>query len=107
MAPDYYFRKGDLTKITEIPQLIPLINSKPDAELIADLDATAAWAKSQGGDTGRLGIVGFCRGGRTAWVYSASNPNLKAGVAVLWLAGRPRGAEGHLAEEPDGSAPRT
>ena len=81
VAPDYYFRKGDLTKITEIPQLIPLINSKPDAELIADLDATAAWAKSQGGDTGRLGIVGFCRGGRTAWIYSASNPNLKAGVS--------------------------
>ena len=82
VAPDYYFRKGvDLTKITEIPQLLPLVNSKPDAELIADLDATVAWAKSQGGDTGRLGIIGFCRGGRTVWIYSASNPNLKAGVA--------------------------
>src|SRR5947208_5611200 len=46
VAPDYYFRKGvDLTKITEIPQLMPLVNSKPDAELIADLDATVAWAK--------------------------------------------------------------
>jgi carboxymethylenebutenolidase len=82
VAPDYYFRKGvDLTKITEIPQLMPLVNSKPDAELIADLDATVAWAKSQGGDTNRLGIMGFCRGGRTVWEYSASNPNLKAGVA--------------------------
>jgi carboxymethylenebutenolidase len=82
VAPDYYFRKGvDLTKITEIPQLMPLVNSKPDAELIADLDATAAWAKSQGGETNRLGIIGFCRGGRTVWEYSAANPNLKAGVA--------------------------
>src|ERR1051325_3723003 len=52
VAPDYYFRKGeDLTKITEIPKLLPIVNSKPDAELIADLDATAVWAKSQGGDT--------------------------------------------------------
>src|SRR6478752_815604 len=66
VAPDYYFRKGeDLTKITEIPKLLPIVNAKPDAELVADLDATVAWAQSQGGDTGRLGIVGFCRGGRT------------------------------------------
>ena len=81
VAPDYYFRKGDLTKVTEMPQLMPLVNSKPDAELISDLDATVEWAKTQGGDTGRLGILGFCRGGRTVWVYSATNPNVKAGVA--------------------------
>jgi carboxymethylenebutenolidase len=81
VAPDYYFRKGDLTKVTEIPQLMPLVNTKPDAELVSDLDATVAWAKSQGGNSGRLGIMGFCRGGRTVWVYSASNKDLKAGVA--------------------------
>ena len=82
IAPDYYFRRGvDLTKITEMPQLLPHVNSKPDAELLADLDATVAWAKSQGGDTARLGIMGFCRGGRTVWQYCAHNPDVKAGVA--------------------------
>jgi carboxymethylenebutenolidase len=82
VAPDYYFRKGeDLTKITEIPKLMPIVNAKPDAELFADLDATVAWAKSQGGNTGKLGIMGFCRGGRTVWEYSAHNAGLKAGVA--------------------------
>ena len=82
VAPDYYFRKGeDLTKITEIPKLMPIVNAKPDAELLSDLDATVAWAKSQGGDTARLGVMGFCRGGRTVWEYSAHNGNLKAGVA--------------------------
>jgi carboxymethylenebutenolidase len=82
IAPDYYFRKGeDLTKITEIPKLMPIVNAKPDAELFSDLDATVAWAKSQGGDTARLGVMGFCRGGRTVWEYSAHNGNLKAGVA--------------------------
>ena len=81
IAPDYYFRKGDLTKITNQPDLMPIVNSKPDAELNADLDATVAWAKAQGGDTTRLGIMGFCRGGRTVWIYSAHNPGLKAGVA--------------------------
>ena len=82
VAPDYYFRKGeDLTKITEIPKLMPIVNTKPDAELFSDLDATVAWAKSQGGNTNRLGIMGFCRGGRTVWEYAAHNKDLKAGVA--------------------------
>ena len=82
VAPDYYFRKGvDLTKITEIKDLLPIVNAKPDAELLSDLDATVAWAKSQGGDTTRLGIIGFCRGGRTVWEYAAHSSDLKAGVA--------------------------
>ncbi|MGH6707972.1 MAG: dienelactone hydrolase family protein [Bradyrhizobium sp.] len=82
IAPDYYFRKGtDLTKIADIPQLLPIVNSKPDGELLSDLDSTVAWAKSQGGDTSRLGIIGFCRGGRTVWEYSAHSPTLKAGAA--------------------------
>ncbi len=46
VAPDYYFRKGvDLSKITEIPQLLPIVNAKPDAELVTDLNATVEWAK--------------------------------------------------------------
>jgi carboxymethylenebutenolidase len=82
IAPDYYFRAGeDLTKITEMPKLMPIVNGKPDAELFADLDATVAWAKSQQGDTRRLGIIGFCRGGRTVWEYAAHNKGLRAGVS--------------------------
>jgi carboxymethylenebutenolidase len=82
IAPDYYFRAGiDLTKIDDIQKLLPIVNAKPDKELFADLDATVDWAKSQGGDTNRLGIMGFCRGGRTVWLYSTHNANLKAGVA--------------------------
>jgi carboxymethylenebutenolidase len=81
VAPDYYFRMGDLTKITDMPNLFPKVNSKTDAELFSDLDATVAWAKSQGGDGNRLGVMGFCRGGRNVWHYSTHNADLKAGVA--------------------------
>ena len=85
VAPNYYFRVEkngvDLTKITDIKQLFPYVNSKTDTELFSDLDATVDWAKSQHGDGNRLGIMGFCRGGRTVWHYSTHNPNLKAGVA--------------------------
>src|SRR5256714_3044810 len=55
VAPDYYFRKGDLTKVTNQPDLMPLVNSKPDAGLFSDLDATLAWATSQGGNTDAAG----------------------------------------------------
>jgi carboxymethylenebutenolidase len=85
IAPNYYFRAEtngvDLTKVDDPTKLFPIVNAKTDTELFADLDATVAWAKSQGGDTSRLGIIGFCRGGRTVWHYSTHNPNLKAGVA--------------------------
>ena len=81
IAPNYYYRKGDLAKVTDMKELIPLVNAKPDAELLSDLDATVAGARVQGGDTGRLGIIGFCRGGRTVWEYAAHSPALKAGVA--------------------------
>ncbi len=81
VAPDYYFRLGNLVSIREIGKLMPLVNTKPDGELIADLDATVRWAESQGGDKNRLGIIGFCRGGRTVWVYCASSSDVKAGVS--------------------------
>ena len=85
VAPNYYFRYEtngvDLTKIDDIQKLFPIVNAKTDTELFSDLDATVAWAKSQGGDANRLGIMGFCRGGRSVWHYSTHNPDLKAGVA--------------------------
>jgi carboxymethylenebutenolidase len=85
IAPNYYFRAEtngvDLSKIDDMQKLFPIVNTKTDTELFADLDATVAWAKSQGGDTSRLGITGFCRGGRNVWHYSTHNPNLRAGVA--------------------------
>jgi carboxymethylenebutenolidase len=81
VAPDYYFRLGDMTQTSDASELIAFVNNKPDHELFSDLDATVDWAKSQGGDTDRLGIIGFCRGGRTVWLYATHNSNLKAGVA--------------------------
>jgi len=81
VAPDYYFRMGDMSQIADRTELFKHVDSKTDTELFADLDATVAWAKSKGGDGNRLGIMGFCRGGRNVWHYSSHNPELKAGVA--------------------------
>jgi len=81
IAPELYARQGDPTKIAEIPKLISEIVAKvPDAQVMSDLDATAAWARSNGGG-GKLGITGFCWGGRTTLMYAAHNPQLAAAVA--------------------------
>lgn len=82
IAPSLFDRQGDVTQLPDIPSILPLVATVPDAQVMADLDATAAWAAaSGGGDVSRLGITGFCWGGRITWLYAAHNPKLKAGVA--------------------------
>jgi len=82
VATEYYGRLGDLSKMTDVPQIIrDVIAKAPDEQYMADLDATAAWAAAHGGDAGRVGVIGFCRGGRQTWLYAAYSPHLKAAVA--------------------------
>ena len=83
VAPELYARQGDVSKLTDFQEIISKVVSKvPDAQVMSDLDATAAWAKkSNKGNTDKLGVTGFCWGGRIVWLYAAHNPNLKAGVA--------------------------
>jgi carboxymethylenebutenolidase len=82
VAPELFVRQGDAKAPTEIAKLMSDIISKvPDEQVMGDLDATVAWAKANGGDTSRLGITGFCWGGRITWLYDAHNPAVKAGVA--------------------------
>jgi carboxymethylenebutenolidase len=82
IAPELFARQGDVSQMSSSSEIIKNVVSKvPDAQVMSDLDATVAWAGENKGDTSRLGITGFCWGGRTVWLYAAHNPNLKAGVA--------------------------
>ncbi len=82
VAPELYARQGDPAKYADIGKLISEVVSKVnDAQVMDDLDSTAAWAAKNGGDAGKLGVTGFCWGGRIVWMYAAHNPKLKAGVA--------------------------
>jgi carboxymethylenebutenolidase len=82
IAPELFVRHGDAQSYGEIAKLIAEVVSKAtDAQVIGDLDATVAWAGQQGAAADRLGITGFCWGGRITWLYAAHNPALKAGVA--------------------------
>ena len=82
IAPSLFERQGDVTKLPDIAAILPVVAKVPDAQVMSDLDATVAWAASSGGGSiSKLGISGFCWGGRITWLYAAHNPKLKPGVA--------------------------
>jgi carboxymethylenebutenolidase len=82
VAPELFARQGDVSNMTNIQEILEKVVPKvPDAQVMSDLDATAAWAAKHNGNGAKLGITGFCWGGRIVWLYAAHNPGLKAGVA--------------------------
>jgi len=82
IAPELFVRQGDAGSYGEIAKLMSEVIAKvPDAQVMGDLDASVAWARGQGADASKLGITGFCWGGRITWLYAAHNPAVKAGVA--------------------------
>lgn len=82
IAPALYAREGEVTSIQTSGELNRQIFSKiPDTQSMADLDSTVAWAKTNGGNTNKLSITGFCWGGRIVWLYAAHNKNVDAGAA--------------------------
>jgi carboxymethylenebutenolidase len=87
IAPEMFARQGDVSKLSDVQQILSQVVSKvPDAQVCADLDAAVAFAAaSKQADAMRVGLVGWCWGGRTAWIYAKHNPQLKAAVAYYGL----------------------
>jgi len=83
IAPELYARQGNVASITDVKEIFAKVVSKvPDAQVMSDLDSVVDFAKRSGsGDVARLGITGFCWGGRITWLYAAHSSALKAGVA--------------------------
>ncbi|WP_028601555.1 dienelactone hydrolase family protein [Ottowia thiooxydans] len=82
IAPELFVRQGDAQSYGEMAKLMSEVISKvPDAQVLGDLDAAVLWAAANGGNTDKLGVTGFCWGGRQTWLYAAHNPKVKAGVA--------------------------
>ena len=81
VAPELYARQGDPSTYNEIGKLIAeIVNKVPDEQVMADLDGAAKWAGANGGNPQKVGITGFCWGGRITWLYAAHGP-VQAGVA--------------------------
>jgi len=91
IAAELYARQGDVSKYSEIKDIISNVVSKvPDNQVLSDLDSTVDFARSTGkADVSRLGVTGFCWGGRATWLYAAHNPKVKAAVAWYGLLAEP------------------
>jgi carboxymethylenebutenolidase len=87
LAPELFARQGDVSKMTDIGAILSTVVAKvPDSQVNGDLDAAVAFATASGSaDAARLGLVGYCWGGRAAWVYAQYNPRLKAAVSYYGL----------------------
>jgi len=82
IAPELFVRQGDASAYTDMNLLIAeLVSKVPDAQVLNDLDACVSWAAAEGGDVARLGVTGFCWGGRVTWLFDAHNAAVKAAVA--------------------------
>jgi carboxymethylenebutenolidase len=98
VAPYLYAREGEVAGMTDVQELYgKVVSHVPDAQVMRDLDATVAWAATDGADSKRLAATGFCWGGRAVWLYAAHSAQLKAGAA--WY--------GRLAPPPTELQPKT
>lgn len=82
IAPELYARQGDVASLKSIDEIRAIVAKVPDEQVMSDLDACVEFAQKSGkGDVAKLGITGFCWGGRVVWLYAAHSKQLKAGVA--------------------------
>jgi carboxymethylenebutenolidase len=81
LAPDLFVRQGDAVHAEREVLMRDIVGKTPDAQVLSDLDAVVAWARQNNGNIDKLGITGFCWGGRITWLYASHNPKVKAGVA--------------------------
>ena len=83
---DPFFRTGDLSKLTEIKEVLAGANKLDDKTMLSDLDSLVAMLdKNAKVNSAKLGITGMCRGGRTVWMYASHSKKMKAGVS--WYGG--------------------
>jgi carboxymethylenebutenolidase len=85
VAPALFHRAGGGTApYDDFSQVMPLFEGVSDDGVLADVDATVAHLEGQGFDRSRIGIVGFCFGGRVTFLVAARR---KLGAAVGFYGG--------------------
>lgn len=78
IAPELYHREGE-PKTAE--QVANLKFTRADTKVLNDVNATINFLRGcAAADTSRLGIVGFCMGGRVSFLMAAASTSFKAAV---------------------------
>lgn len=58
--------------------VVKAVSSLPDAQVLADLDAAANYAKDLAASNGKLSVAGFCWGGGKSFLFATHRPDLTA-----------------------------
>jgi len=81
IAPEFFTRAGDPNTYGTIAEIQKnIVAPTTDTQVLNDLQAALVWAGKNGGNLKKVGVTGFCWGGRITWL-SATLPQVKAGVA--------------------------
>jgi len=80
LAPDLYSRKGGPSDPNDINTVFPVMFGKSDAETVQDLEAAAEHLRALPGATGKVGVIGFCSGGRQTLLVACSSSKTDAAV---------------------------
>jgi carboxymethylenebutenolidase len=82
LAVNMFTREGEPPSLSGgFEPLRAFVGSIPDSQIMSDLDAGAAYLQSRPGSNGKVGIVGFCWGGRVSMLFAAQARHLDAAVA--------------------------
>jgi carboxymethylenebutenolidase len=80
LAPDMYYRESNaVVGYDQLPDAIRLMSTLQDDKIVADVASAVAYLKADNAvRPDRIGITGFCMGGRISFLAAAANPDIKA-----------------------------
>jgi carboxymethylenebutenolidase len=82
IAPHLYFRDGPGSP-DDIGARVRAAGGVPDAQVIGDVAGSIAYLRAQPNASGKVGVIGFCSGGRHAYLAGCSLSGIDA-VVDCW-----------------------
>jgi carboxymethylenebutenolidase len=81
-APDFYFRQpNSVVAYDNLPEALRLMSTLSDRAVLADVECVISFLKAQPGvKPDKIGMIGFCMGGRMTFLAACKNPSIKAAV---------------------------
>lgn len=92
IAPDMFWRggKGQVATYDELPKALGFMGALNDADIVGDIDDCVRFLQQQAGVRGdRIGITGFCMGGRVSYLAACELGNKLAASAPFYGGGIP------------------
>lgn len=68
ICPNLYSREAPGAAPDDAAAAVRALGGIPDAQLVGDVDGAAGWLRSQDDSNGKVGVIGYCSGGRQAFL---------------------------------------